>query len=129
MSTSNNILTEVKNHRKRNANPTPAVLRVDLAKAKQLYQKRLANIRVETNNYPEEEHLHCWIDTGYIQNGYPSISYDRNSAKIQVSHLALLVEKNETPYRSNRETASHLCHRKECIRASHIIVESVGMFY
>ncbi len=113
--------------KKRQVNDTPAVLRISLPKAKELLLKRQAKAKVKVND-PEDTSLDCIVDTGMIQNGYPSVSWSHTEANIQVSHLVLLCEKGEdhVPYRSKRETASHLCHNKLCIRKEHIIKETVG---
>lgn len=110
----------------RKANATPAVERVALVEATRMYLSRKLTVTIEDNGFPDEEELHCWLDTGLHQNGYPSYSYSHSAANIQVSHLALRAVKGVIPRRSNRETASHLCHRKSCIRPDHIIIETVG---
>ena len=114
--------------RKRVKNDVPAVLRISLDKAKEILAKR--KYHIETYGLPEaEEALYCHVDDGMLQNGYPSASWSHTEANIQVSHLVLLVQKGpeHVPYRSRRETASHLCHNKRCIRASHIVKESIGL--
>lgn len=113
--------------RSRTLNCVPAVMRVSLEKAEVLLAARKTKAVVEQNGQ-EDPALWCLVDTGMLQNGYPSVSYSHTAANIQVSHLALRVEKGEehVPHRSRRETASHLCHNKRCIKAEHIIKESVG---
>lgn len=113
--------------KKRKSNPIPAVNRIGTPNVKKYYKARLANSVIENNGFTDNEPLHCYLDTGMHQNGYPTISHSHTQANIQVSHAALKVERGEIPYRSKRQTASHLCHRKSCIRASHIIVESTGL--
>jgi len=112
---------------KRQRNDVPAVMRVSLARAKSLIEVRQANAVVEQNGQ-DDPALWCQLDTGMFQNGYPSVSYSHTEANIQVSHLVLRVEKGEehVPHRCRRETASHLCHNKRCIKAEHLIKESVG---
>jgi hypothetical protein len=111
---------------KRRSNPIPAVERISLDKATTEYEKRKKACEIIDNGYPENQAMHCWIDTGLHQNGYPTYSYSHTAANIQVSHLALRVVKGAIPRRSSRETASHLCHNKSCIRPDHIIIETVG---
>jgi len=113
--------------RKRRVNDVPAVMRISLDKAKALLAKRLLNTTVQDNGQTDAS-LHCLIDKGMHQNGYPSCSWDHVEANIQVSHLVLRVQRGDeaVPKRAARETASHLCHNKSCIRADHIVTESVG---
>lgn len=114
--------------RARKSNDVPAVMRIDIAKATALLSKRKAHAILETNGQ-DDPALHCVLDrAGMKQNGYPSVSWSHSEANIQVSHLALRVDKGdaEVPYRCKRETASHLCHNKLCIKAEHIIKETVG---
>jgi hypothetical protein len=111
--------------RKRTANPEPAVMRISIERATALLRTRQQRATVETNDQ-EDQALHCIIDQGMLQNGYPSVSHSHTEANIQVSHLVLRVEKGIVPIRAERETASHLCHNKRCIRAEHIIIESIG---
>lgn len=100
---------------KRRQNDIPAVLRISLDKAKEFLERRKRTAVWQTNGQ-EDQRLHCLIDKGMHQNGYPSYSWSHDEANIQVSHLALRVEKgeHEVPHRSRRETASHLCHNKSC---------------
>ena len=113
--------------RTRTANDEPAVNRIPLGVAARFLASRKATAVVEKNGQ-EDPALWCLLDTGMKQNGYPSYSYSRTAANIQVSHLVLRVEKGQehVPFRCRRETASHLCHNKLCIRAEHLIKESVG---
>jgi hypothetical protein len=120
------VPTQARGTTARRANPTPAAERISLHEVTRMYQSRKAASTVEDNGYPKEEFLNCWIDTGLHQNGYPTYSYSHTAANIQVSHLALRAVKGICPSRSCRETASHLCHRKSCIRPEHIIIETVG---
>jgi hypothetical protein len=110
----------------RKSNPIPAVMRISREKAAKLLEARKKRAFLKEYDDPL---LACLIDTGLHQNGYPTCSWDHVEANIQVSHLVLRVEKgdNEVPYRSRRETASHLCHNKSCIRADHIIKEAIGL--
>lgn len=108
------------------SNPVPAVLRITLQQATALYSSRRSKATIFDNGYPDEDSLNCWIDQGLHQNSYPSASYSHTAANIQVSHLALRVTNGVVPHKVNRETASHLCHNKSCIRPDHIIIESVG---
>lgn len=116
----------VKDKKKRQVNDTPAVMRISLEKARELLAKRKTKFQ---DNDPNDPELKCIIDLGMTQNGYPSASWSHSEANIQVSHLVLRCEKGDehVPHRSKRETASHLCHNKLCIRPEHIIKESVGM--
>jgi len=113
--------------RKRRTNDTPAVMRISRDKAVALLEKRLRNTSVQTNGQ-DDESLHCLMDMGMHQNGYPSCSWDHLEANIQVSHLVLRVQRGDdaVPRRAQRETASHLCHNKSCIRVDHIVTETVG---
>eukprot|EP00048_Salpingoeca_helianthica_P011409 m.164542 g.164542 ORF g.164542 m.164542 type:complete len:159 (+) comp15224_c0_seq1:725-1201(+) len=112
--------------RRRRSNPIPAVLRLPEGKAASILRTRRANAVIETNGQ-EDESLHCLLDTGMLQNGYPSASWSHTEANVQVSHLVLL-EKGliHVPHRIHKQTASHLCHNKRCIRPEHIICESIG---
>ena len=113
--------------RARKSNDIPAVLRINIDKATSLLNKRKSAAVLETNGQ-DDPSLQCLLDYGMRQNGYPSVSWSHTEANIQVSHLALRVDKGdaEVPYRCKRETASHLCHNKLCIKADHIIKETVG---
>lgn len=113
--------------RKRRVNDVPAVMRITRERASALLAKRLNKATVQDNGQ-EDGSLHCLIDNGMHQNGYPSCSWDHLEANIQVSHLALRVQRGDeaVPRRSHRETASHLCHNKSCIRVDHIVTETVG---
>jgi hypothetical protein len=121
-------MAEAAPKRKRRVNDVPAVMRIPpLEKAQSLLAKRLQAAVVQTNGC-DDESLHCLIDQGMHQNGYPSCSWHHKETNIQVSHLVLRVQGGEdaVPKRALRETASHLCHNKSCIRFDHIIKESVG---
>lgn len=113
--------------RRRISNDSPAVMRITKEKAATLLASRKAKAKVEKNG-TQDEKLWCLLDTGMLQNGYPSVSWSHTEANIQVSHLVLRIEKGEdhVPHRVRRETASHLCHNKRCIRTEHIVKESVG---
>jgi len=114
--------------RKRAINPVPAVMRVSLSRATELLDSRMKKKVIVTHGLADES-LHCWEDRGMLQNGYPSASHSHTEANIQVSHLVLRVMKGEdhVPFHKKRETASHLCHNKLCIRPEHIIKESIGL--
>ena len=81
--------------RARKSNDVPAVMRIDLAKATSLLNKRKANAVLETNGQ-DDAALQCLLDFGMRQNGYPSVSWSHTEANIQVSHLALRVDKGDT---------------------------------
>lgn len=114
--------------KRRKANPTPAVMRITREKAAMLLAVRKRGA-VLISNGESDERLHCLVDQGMLQNGYPSVSWSHTEANIQVSHLVLRVEKgdDQVPHRARRETASHLCHNKRCIRSEHIIKEAIGL--
>jgi len=113
--------------KRRRSNPVPAVDRITLEKATELWDRYRAEAVVEDNGHPHDESLHCWILDKHLQNGYPVASYSRTEANIPVSHLALRVTLGESPHHAKRQTASHLCHNKRCIRPEHIIIESIGL--
>ena len=58
--------------------------------------------------------------------GYPILHTTHRGPKIPLHSLALYIRTGKTPHRLQRETASHLCHRKTCIKPSHLIIESIG---
>lgn len=117
--------TDIK--RRRRSNPVPTVDRITLEKATELWDRYRADIVVDDNGYPDDEALHCWVLNKHLQNGYPVASYSRTAANIPISHLALRIVRGESPHRARRQTASHLCHNKRCIRPDHIVIESIGL--
>jgi Zinc-binding loop region of homing endonuclease len=115
--------------KRRKVNLTPAVMRITIEQATEYYTKKLDESKKNDWGLPDEPQLTCYEVHTNVQNGYPVYSYSHSEANLQISHLALRVTKGdaEVPYyKSKRETASHLCHNKKCIRASHIIKEKIG---
>lgn len=123
---SNHFHLMSKEKKSRKINDTPVLLRFTSKQLDTIWSKVRYNIQIDDNGYPNQEDLHCWIYQGSTQAGYPILSTTHDGPKVPIHILALYKGTGQVPYRSRRETASHLCHNKLCIKPSHLTVESIG---
>jgi hypothetical protein len=93
-------------------------------KKSQFYQTQVKHVTPLSNSAEPEPFSNCLIWTGSLQNGYPAVSQGHGQSKVKMHILAAERSLGRLP--TEEECVSHLCHRKKCINAQHLVIESLG---
>lgn len=90
-----------------------------------IFEDAMDNAKLLSNDDQVTSPSSCLIYTGSYQNGYPSLS--RGHAKSKIKLHIISAWKTHGRFPQEKECVSHLCHRKGCIKPSHLIIESLKM--